>query len=70
MHSVPKYSDTLLKSGSKMLQDFESVSDYFGTLCIKGLNAKFRNLTSVEHHYNFFAWNGGKISISNFLKKK
>ena len=53
-----------------MLEDFESVSDHFGMLCIKGLNVKFRNLTSVEYQYNFFYWNGGKISISNFLKKK
>ena len=32
MHNIPKWLDTL-----QMLQDFKSVSDHFGTLCIKGL---------------------------------
>ena len=34
MHNVPKLSDTL-KILQQMLQDFQSVSDHFGTLCIK-----------------------------------
>ena len=41
MHNVPKWSDTLVRRISKvlqnLLQDFWSVSDHFGTLCIKGL---------------------------------
>ena len=34
MHNVPKLSDTL-KILQQMLQDFQSVSDHFGTLCSK-----------------------------------
>ena len=37
MHIVPKWSDILLKILQQMLQDFLSVSDQFGTLCIKVL---------------------------------
>ena len=36
MYNVPKWSDTL-KILQQMLQDFQSVSDHFGTLCIKRL---------------------------------
>ena len=36
MHNVPKWSDTLIIL-QHLPQDFYSVSDYFGTLCIKGL---------------------------------
>ena len=39
MHNVPKWLDTTLKILEQMLQDFESVSDHFGTLCIKGLRS-------------------------------
>ena len=42
MHIVPKWSDILLKILQQMLQDFLSVSDQFGTLCIKGLNRNLR----------------------------
>ena len=34
MHNVPKWSDT----HGQILQDFQSVSDHFGTLCVKGSN--------------------------------
>ena len=37
MHIVPKWSDILLKILQQMLQDFLSVPDQFGTLCIKVL---------------------------------
>ena len=36
MHNVPKWSDTL-KISQHLLQDFKSVFDHFGTLCITGL---------------------------------
>ena len=46
MHNVPKQSDTLQKFAASsqthfkhLLQDFQSVSDHFGTLCIKELTA-------------------------------
>ena len=45
MHNTLKWSDTLTKSCSKMLEDFESVSDHFGTLCIAGLISKFHLLS-------------------------
>ena len=41
MHNVPKWSDTL-KILQHLLQDIKSVSDHFGTLCIKGLMTFFK----------------------------
>ena len=38
IHNVPKWSDAHLKILQQMLQDFQSVSDHFETLCIKRLN--------------------------------
>ena len=37
MHNAPKWPDTL-KILQQMLQNFQSVSDHFRTLCIKGLS--------------------------------
>ena len=37
-----------LKILQQMLQDFESVSDHFGTLCIKGLILSFISGNSVD----------------------
>ena len=39
MHNVPKMVRHTLKILQQMQQDFLSVSDHFGTLCIKGLNS-------------------------------
>ena len=41
MHNVPKMVRHTLKILQQMQQDFLSVSDHFGTLCIKGLNSDF-----------------------------
>ena len=41
MHNVPKWSDT--SSDSKSCK-FETVSDHFGTLCIKRLNNRQQHL--------------------------
>ena len=53
MHNVPKWSDTLQKSCSKFCKTFEilltSVSDHFGTLCIKGL-------MKYLQHWNGLCW--------------
>ena len=38
MHNVPKWSDTLYKSCRIYCKIFKSVSDHFGTLCIKRLS--------------------------------
>ena len=46
MHNVPKWSDTL-----KMLQDFESVSDHFGTLCIKGLTVSKKKVEQYSRNF-------------------
>ena len=40
MYNVAKMVRHALKILQQMLQDFESVSDHFGALCIKGLNYK------------------------------
>ena len=35
MHNALKWSDTLQKQMQHLLQDFQSISNHFGTLCIK-----------------------------------
>ena len=45
----------MLQEHQQMLWDFQSVSDHFGTLCIKGLN-KYNLITPVtsEMQFSFF----------------
>ena len=40
MHNFPIWSDTPLKILQQILQDFWSVSDHFGTLCVEGLEGE------------------------------
>ena len=48
MHNVPKWLDILQKSCSKCCICFWSVSDHFGTLCIKCLNhLRFKSVTEA-----------------------
>ena len=57
MHNVPKWSDTLIIL-QHLPQDFYSVSDYFGTLCIKGLR-----LIEIK----LFSENG-ETNLKNFME--
>ena len=74
MHNVPKRSETsarFLKCVQQMLQDFYSVSDHSGTLCIRGLKHKFRsNKCSLgEFSENFILfWLDVTVALNLFIE--
>ena len=56
-----------LKILQQMLQDFQSVSDHFGNLCIKGLKMKFKHGDSFKtatRHYRQFDFYVQKNNIN------
>ena len=47
MHNVLKWSDTL-KILQQVVQDFQSVSDHLGTLCIEGLRLQAAEIVYIQ----------------------